>query len=873
MIGSTIAHYRITAKLGEGGMGIVYRASDTKLDRDVAIKVLPPEVANEPDRLARFEREAKTLAALNHPNIAAVYGVESAALIMELVEGPTLADRLNSSPIPQDEAISIAIQIAEALEAAHEKGIVHRDLKPANVKLTATHQVKLLDFGLAKAMESTKAIPGDPINSPTIVAASMPGVIMGTAGYMSPEQAKGHPVDRRADIWSFGVVLYEMLTGQRLFDAGTIAESIAEVLKRDIDLNTLPANTPTHVKQLLTRCLDRNPKTRLRDIGEARIQLTTPPAPVETTRAKTHTPKWPYAAIAALGLALAPAAWLLKPAPTKPALFLEIVPLIGTSMGPVSWGQLAVSPNGVMIAYGARNRDGKDHIYLRSLTEGTTLVVPASEGGLRPFWSLDSRHIGFFAGGKLKRVELSSGKVLDITETAGGLGTWGADTILISTGRLLKVPAAGGKTEPALPANAPWAPGSGAPFFLPDGQTFFHNIAIRPRKAMLRTLDGAREQTIFEGEPAASGVTYSTNPAGGGWLLYKRGPDNLYARPFDYKKGTFTGVETMLAQDIPGGPSWSNSDNGVLAYRSSRLNGEERTLTWVQRDGSPGKTIAGPGNVYVPRISPDQQSVAYTFNSNNTTAAVYEFQSATGASTRIASQGRASYPVWTSDGASLIYSGGDTGSQLIEHPIRTAGVPRVITKSDSFIYRPTGTSPNGDWIACVRSINNANHTVFFHRESGRSVQLDSDEDPYSTQASFSPDGRRFVYSKQGPSSYDVFVRTVPKELGGPDAPMEWQVSTNGGKQPKWSADGKEIFYVANDGKMMAAAVQSTPDTLRIGPTTALFPTTLGLRDSYQREYDVTNDGKRFILPLPPSGPHQEAPITVILNWPSLFERK
>ncbi|MFN7936969.1 MAG: protein kinase [Bryobacteraceae bacterium] len=872
MIGSTIAHYRITAKLGEGGMGIVYRAADTKLDRDVAIKVLPPEVANEPDRLARFEREAKTLASLNHPNIAAVYGVESAALIMELVEGPTLADRLNSGPIPQDEAIAIAIQIAEALEAAHEKGIVHRDLKPANVKLTAESKVKLLDFGLAKAMESTKAIAGDPINSPTIVAASMPGVIMGTAGYMSPEQAKGHPVDRRADIWSFGVVLYEMLTGQRLFDAGTIAESIAEVLKRDIDLNTLPTQIPPHIKTLLERCLDRNPKTRLRDIGEARIQLATPPARPQAPQSIKPAPKWPYAVIAALILAI-PAAWFLKPVPAQPVRYLEIIPPLGVSMGPVSWGQLAVSPNGEMISYAARDREGKDRLYLRSLSEGTTNIVPGTEGATRPFWSPDSRHIGFFASGKLKRVELSSGKALDVTDTPSGLGAWGAGTILFSPSVLRKVPADGGKAEPALPINTPWIPGSGAAFFFPDGQTFLYYLALRPRKIILRTLDGSREQTILEGDPADAGATYSTNPAGGGWILYKKGSSNLYARPFDYKNANFTGEETMLAQDVPAGPSWSNSNTGVLAYRSFRTSGEDRTLTWVLRDGSPGKTIAGPGNVFVPRISPDQQSVAYAFISANGPA-IYEFQSATGAATRVASQGRASYPAWTSDGTSLIYSGGENGDELVEHPIRTAAVTRTIAKTDgNSYYRPTGLSPNGEWIACVRMTNAASHTVFIHRPSGRVVPLDSDQDPYSTHATFSPDGLRFVYSKTVSSDFEVFVRTIPKELGGPDSPMEWQVSTNGGKQPKWSADGKEIFYVANDGKMMAAAVQSTTNTFRVGATTALFPTTLGLRTGYQREYDVTNDGKRFILPLPPAGPHQEAPITVILNWPSLLARK
>lgn len=280
MLGSSIAHYRIIAKLGEGGMGVVYRAVDTKLDREVAIKVLPADVAETPERLARFEREAKTLASLNHPNIAAICGVEDGALVLEFVEGATLAERLAASRLALDETIGIAKQIAEALEAAHEKGVVHRDLKPANVKIKPSGSVKLLDFGLAKAMESSKQAVLDPVNSPTVVNASIPGVIMGTAGYMAPEQAKGHPVDRRADIWAFGVVLYEMLTGRQLFDTGSIAQAIADVLRAEIDLTTLPGETPAAIRNLLRRCLDRNPKTRLRDIGEARIALD---EPVEAT--------------------------------------------------------------------------------------------------------------------------------------------------------------------------------------------------------------------------------------------------------------------------------------------------------------------------------------------------------------------------------------------------------------------------------------------------------------------------------------------------------------------------------------------------------------------------------------------------------------
>src|SRR6516165_8374193 len=432
-----IAHYRITSKLGEGGMGEVWRATDTKLGRDVAIKVLPEAFAGDPDRMARFTREAQMLASLNHPNIAVIYGVEERALVMELVEGLTLAERIAQGTIPLEEALSIAKQIAEALEYAHERSIIHRDLKPANIKITPEARVKVLDFGLAKAL-SNEAVAGDPSSSPTLTMhGTVAGVIMGTAAYMSPEQARGAAVDKRSDIWSFGVVLYEMLTGRHLFRGETLSDTLAEVLKTDPDWSALPDKTPEAIRKLLRRCLERDRKRRLRDIGDAVMEIDEAQAEPEAnavTAASTPVLRlFPWiAAMVLLALAL-PAVWLLRPRPEERLFQLEVSAPPGYTFGTSNISHYAISPDGSKLAFVATSADGKPSLWVRPLPASAAIRLPGTEGALGPFWDPTSHWIAFAANGNLQKIDVRGGQPQVLCPTMGGFvsGTWSRDGVIL----------------------------------------------------------------------------------------------------------------------------------------------------------------------------------------------------------------------------------------------------------------------------------------------------------------------------------------------------------------------------------------------------------------------------------------------------------
>jgi serine/threonine-protein kinase len=479
--GLSLAHYRITAKLGEGGMGEVWRATDTKLDREVAIKTLPEALAADPDRMARFEREAKVLASLNHPNIAAIYGVEERALVMELVPGPTLAERIAQGAMLVDETPGIARQIAEALEYAHEKGIIHRDLKPANIKITPEGRVKVLDFGLAKAMSSESGAAGRPEASPTLtMRATMAGVILGTAAYMSPEQARGQEADKRADIWSFGVLVYEMLTGRKLFDAPTVSDTLAAVLRADLDWSLLPAGLPSNIRTLLLRCLERDPKRRLRDIGDARLELDAEPsAAAAETAARPKRLSWLPWGIAAILLGMS--IWLalspIRTAPPQPRVQSIILPPERVLFSPMLGisGGIALSPDGLTLAF-VGSQDGKSLLWVRPLDSLAARPLPGTENAYHPFWSPDSRTIAFFADPKLKRVDMAGGPAREICDATGGRGgTWNSEgTIVFALTRgLYRAPAAGGHAVQVITRESGGSPFW--PWFLPDGRHFLYS--------------------------------------------------------------------------------------------------------------------------------------------------------------------------------------------------------------------------------------------------------------------------------------------------------------------------------------------------------------------------------------------------------------
>jgi len=581
--GTRLGPYEISGIIGTGGMGEVYSARDTKLRRDVALKVLPQSFANDHERITRFRREAQLLAALNHPNVASIYGLEESngviALVMELVEGQTLAERIASEPLRIEEALRIAKQIATALEAAHERGIVHRDLKPANVKVTPEGVVKVLDFGLGKVLK--------PDGSPT---ASRSGVILGTASYMSPEQARGAAIDKRADIWAFGVVLCEILMRRRPFTGETTPDILASVVKDEPDLSALPP----HMEVVIARCLNKEPRNRWGSMGDVRWALdalATSPDFHFRTRRMRYVP-WAVSVILA---AAAMVIWLVKSNPSQPLMHMEITAPEGTMLGPVGWGQLALSPDGRRLAFIAMSKDGKRSLWVRSLESGAASQLAGTENvGLVPVWSPDSRWVGFTANGKFQKIDaIAGGPPQAICECAAGAAAWSAQGNILFAMRdqpLQRVPASGGKPAPVFGLDASrgeiW---QGGPDFLKDGKHFIYDSFARERGAVLASLDQKTRRYLA---PIEDGVSrYIRNPAGGGWLLYTRNYQ-LFGQPIDLEKGRLTGEPALVANSVGGGgPSFSASTNGILAFRHKRANLSQ--FTWFDREG---KQLSTPVN-------------------------------------------------------------------------------------------------------------------------------------------------------------------------------------------------------------------------------------------------------------------------------------
>jgi serine/threonine-protein kinase len=658
---SSIAHYRIVSKLGEGGMGEVWRATDTKLGRDVALKILPDAFASDADRMARFKREAQVLAALNHPNIAQIYGVEERALVMELVEGETLR-----GPLPIGTAVQYARQIADALEAAHERGVVHRDLKPANIKVRPDGAVKVLDFGLAKSAEQPSL---DSQNSPTLtMRATVAGVIMGTAAYMSPEQAAGKPVDKRADIWSFGVVLWEMLTGHRLFDGETISHTLADVLRGPIDLGKLPKDTPPSVRSLIGRCLERDVRKRLRDIGEGRILLENPTAEAGWTPAGQRIRALPW--IVAAGLAILAAIALWAPwrsaaSEEKPVHFRVDLPK-GVQFVLGRGGGSAISPDGRNIAFIALS-SGAPTMWLRRLDLVTPHELPGTEGAHYPFWSPDSRSVAFFADGKLKRIDLAGGPpaiVADAPTPRGG--TWNEEGTIVFSGRfagqgLQRVPVSGGVPSTLIPIDAASGESSQSwPQFLPGGRRFLYFSLNRdPRKTgvFLGSLDHPSERTWLV--ESASGALYiAPTKHNYGYLLWSR-QETLIARPFDPSTARFTG-EVLRIPDAESSAFLSGSFNpGISASNGGDIlfaSGSERyRLGWFSRKGNPIGVVGQPDNMSSMRIAPDGTRVSVTVVSpsgGQRDISVIDF--ARGLQTRMTAGGIVVMTIWSPDSRRVV---------------------------------------------------------------------------------------------------------------------------------------------------------------------------------------------------------------------------
>jgi eukaryotic-like serine/threonine-protein kinase len=891
-LGARFGPYEILAALGAGGMGEVYRARDTRLNREVALKVLPDAFANDPERLARFQREAQVLASLNHPNIAHIHGLEESggvrALVMELVEGEDLAQRIAHGPIPLDEALPMAKQIAEALEAAHERGIIHRDLKPANIKLRPEGTVKVLDFGLAKAMEPLGTV-SNVSQWPTLTTPAMTeaGIILGTAAYMSPEQARGRPADKRADVWGFGVVLYEMLTGRQAFEGETISDVLAKVIEREPDWAVLPASTPPGLRQLLRRCARKDPKTRLQAMGDARVQIEEliSGATEETATAVATQPRiwrrarfaWTVAALSlpiTAALAIPATLYLRRVVPERLPARFEI-PTPPTS-DPVSF---ALSADGRQLAFVA-TAEGVPRLWVRPLDQVTAQPLAGTEGASYPFWAPDGRAIGFFADGKLKRIDLGSGVPQVLADAPSGRGgTWNRDGVVVFAPTaiigglhpLMRVMSTGG-TPVAATRHAPGQGSHRWPQFLPDGRHFLFFMAYgRPETQgiYVGTLDGGEATRVLSAETAA---VYA--PPGA--LLWVR-QGVLVAHRFDPANGVVTGEAIPIAQAVGSDEGVLRGAfavaTGVLAHRAG--GGERRQLVWVDRAGIARGTVgpADEGGLSNPELSPDGRRVAVNRTMQGNTD-VWLIEVGRGVASRFTfAASNDGFPLWSPDGRRLVFGSEPKGVyDLVEKPLSGGGdeQPLLVTAEPK---NPLAWSPDGRLLLYATQHPKTGTDLWALPLAGERKPFPVVQTPFEeVTGQFSPDGRWVAYQSNESGPMQIYVRPFPGPGG------QWQLSTTGGKQPRWRPDGKELFYVAPDARLMAVPIAAGADnqTLEAGAPVPLFSTRLASGANVpggvmsRPQYAVASDG-RFLMNVAVEGAIAP-PITVVLNWDAALKK-
>jgi serine/threonine-protein kinase len=871
--GTRLGPYEILAPIGAGGMGEVYRARDTKLKREVALKVLPDSFAGDPERMARFQREAEVLAALNHPNIATIYGVEDRALVMELVEGENL-----KGPLPVETALNYARQLADALEAAHDKGITHRDLKPANIMITPAGLVKVLDFGLATVSPDPSSGSADRPNSPTLtMRATQAGMLMGTAGYMSPEQAAGKPVDKRADIWSFGVVLWEMLTGKRLFDGETISHTLADVLRAPIDFELLSKETPPAIRDLVKRCLDRDVKKRLRDIGEARIAIekvgTEPQAPAAAPLAPNGASRRRFSwALAALALALAAVAlwgWL-RPTPPEPRNVVRLTATLPVANTP---GALAMSHDGSRLAFvGGPQRQ----IYVRMLDQLETRPISGTEGATFLCFSPDGQWISYIDSSvqpnKLKKIALAGGPaqiLADAIQTTGPpTQDWGLDDAILfaSNGALMRIPSAGGTPQTlATPDPKKNELFYLSPRLLPGGKQVLFAIAQassstpgRGGEIAALNLQTGEKKTLVEGVSAATLLYFPSRPgsSAGHIVYYVYNTGSLMAVAFDASRMEVKGSPIPVLDGVQG---YSNSpfalmgisDSGTLAYVAGGLStGPAFTLVWVDRMGVEQPVAAPPRNYVSLRLSPEGQRIALLIAGQGLQLWVYDL--ARGTLRNLTSEGSGGNAIWTPDGKRLIYS--PTSRSVVSAPADASDPPSILTSAENSRVTPTSVSPDGKLVIGHNSDGGLWVMPLPEGSPGNAkLQPFLDSRSQKVDAAFSPDGHWVAYRSNETGNREIYVAPYPGPGG------KFLISTEGGVTPRWSSDGRELFY-RNGDKMMAVDVQTSP-AFRAGTPKVLF------QGTYAGSYDVAPDGKRFLMIKPPAG--AQAPtdqVTMVLNW-------
>ena len=880
--GRRLGPYEILAHIGAGGMGEVYRARDTKLQRDVALKILPRAFTTDPDRLARFDREARMLAALNHPNIATIYGFETtddvSALVLELVEGQELAERIRKGPIPVDQVMGIARQIAEGLEAAHACGVIHRDLKPANIKITPDGVVKLLDFGLAKGVG---ARAGQHVtHAPTQAAdGTREGTILGTAAYMSPEQARGQSTDTRTDIWAFGCVLYEMLTSRLAFAGETMTDTLAAILEREPDWSALPNAAPEPIRLLVHRCLQKDPKQRLRDIGDARLELThaigatsgehrTRSAPTSTRAARTQKSFWLPAAGVVAAIAVGQVIWSLRPSSpatsasvSRIAISLPPGQLVATVTGGTS---VAISPDGTRLAYVANQPGSDQQIYLRPLQGLDATPVPGTEGGTAPFFSADGQWLGFYADGKMKKVSTTGGTVVTLVDAGDPRGaSWGSTgTIVFVPTRaslLQQVSDAGGSVQAVTRFGdnenshrwPQFLPGANRVLFaaLQSGSNW-ENATIA-----VQSLETGERRDLVEG---------GSNPryAPSGHLVYMRG-QTLMAVLFDTERLTVTGAAVPVVEGIfqtsplNGNGQYSFSNTGSLVYLPASGQGFQQRLVWVSRNGTE-QFLNAPTRPYRnPRLSPDGRRIAVAIDEQQMHVWLYDVTRE--ALSRFTFEGSTNYnPSWTPDGQRIAFQsvGPQDDGLFWQLADGSGGLERFCCENPGTVG-PSSWSPDGQLMAGGGFGGTGD--LYVVRRGGRDQEFLASTPFGEGAAMFSPDGRGLAYASTESGRLEIYVQAYPAPGG------KWQISTEGGTEPVWNRNGRELFY-RNGNRMMTVDITPLPN-FSAGRPTLLFEGQYEPTRVSSANYDVSPDGQRFLM-LKASEAQEGAPtqINVVLNW-------
>jgi Tol biopolymer transport system component len=887
-VGTRIGPYEIVGPLGAGGMGEVYRARDAKLNRDVAIKVLLPVVANDPDRLARFSREAQVLASLNHPNIAHIYGIEDAAIVMELIEGEDLARRIAHGPVPLDEALPIARQIAEALEAAHDLGIIHRDLKPANIKVRLDGTVKVLDFGLAKAVDPTAGSSATAMNSPTLsIHATQAGIILGTAAYMSPEQARGKSVDKRTDIWALGAVLFEMLTGKRAFPGDDATDTIVAVVSKDPDWQALPPAVPAQIRRLLRRTLDKNSRQRLDSAAAVRLEIddsiaspvalaASATAGVAVVSGRRLTLAWSLAALLAAAFAALATAMMLRPRTVVPAVFRSTILLTESLTERPPPNRFALSPDGRQLVYVGGDSNGLVSLWLRPLDGVAGNPLLGTEGANAPFWSPDGRFIAFNAGGKLKKIAVTGGTPVTLADVAaetdgrGAAGTWNRDDVIVFPSKdfssLMRLPAAGGTPAVVTTINRQGNETDHSyPHFLPDGRRFLY-VAFNGVNALgvyVGSIDGGPPVLLMEG----ISITRYAN----GSLLFVEGT-TLMARPFDPSTLKFTAAATPLSEQLQmstvtqRASAFSVSAEGVVMFQTGVTGGNAR-LAWSDREGRQTLVLNDVAPYRDVTLAADGKSaIVSLFDSERSSADNWIVDVVRGIRTRFSFDPADELAaLWSPDGKDIVFNSRRKGHLDLYRRAAVGGGGEELLLADDREKSPTGWSPDGRHLLFTASSPDKANDVWV-------LPLFGERRPFPFAATafvegwaqFSPDGRWVAYASTESGRREIYVAPFPGPGG------KKQVSVAGGIYPRWRGDGQELFYHSPDYRLMAAAIRTDAGRAEVTSVKALFPMKPpagGLRNFF----DVTRDGQRFLLSVSAEDGTATA-ITLLTNWPALVNQ-